>query len=122
MGESPVPRNTFRETAKPLPAAVAGRPALWVGAFCCADAGMAKRNGGGEIGGEDLRRLLVAAVVEYGGRKVVGPYTLAIPRRALRVADTEGGRLATLELREGGCWSRTRRRGRRRCRKRRAVK
>jgi len=63
---------------------------------------MAKRNGGGEIGGEDLRRLLVAALVEYGGRKVVGPYTLAIPRRALRAADAEGGRLATLELREGG--------------------
>jgi hypothetical protein len=48
----------------------------------------------------ELRRLLVAAVVEYGNRKVVGPYTLAIPRRALRVADADGS-LATLEMGDG---------------------
>ena len=49
----------------------------------------------------ELRRLLVAAVVEYGNRKVVGPYTLAIPRRALRAADVNGGNLATLEMGDG---------------------
>ena len=41
---------------------------------------MAKRTGGGEVGGEELRRLLVAAVVEYGTRKLIGPYALALPR------------------------------------------
>jgi hypothetical protein len=57
---------------------------------------MAKRTGG-EVDAADLRRLLVAAVVEYGTRKLIGPYTLAIPR----VADADGGKLATLELADG---------------------
>ena len=62
---------------------------------------MAKRTGGGEVNGTDLRRLLIAAVVEHGNRKLVGPYTLTIPPRALRVADAEGGNLATLDLPDG---------------------
>jgi hypothetical protein len=62
---------------------------------------MAKRTGGGEVDAADLRRLLVAAVVEYGDRKLVGPHTLALPPRALRAADVEGGKLATLELAGG---------------------
>jgi hypothetical protein len=55
---------------------------------------MAKRTGGDGMG---LRRLLIAAVVEHGNRKLIGPYTLTIPRRALRTADA-GGQLATLEV------------------------
>ena len=62
---------------------------------------MAKRTGGGEVDAADLRRLLAAAVVEYGKRKLVGPYALTIPGRALRKADA-GGNLATLELSGGG--------------------
>ena len=62
---------------------------------------MAKRSGGGEVDAADLRRLLVAAVVEYGKRKPVGPFALTIPGRALRMADAEGS-LATLELSGGG--------------------
>jgi hypothetical protein len=62
---------------------------------------MAKRTGGGEVDAADLRRLLVAVVVEYGARKLIGPYTLAVPRRALHVAGAEGGKLATLELADG---------------------
>ena len=58
---------------------------------------MAKRTGGDSM---DLRRLLTAAVVEYGTRKQIGPYALTIPHRALRTADA-GGNLATLEVREG---------------------
>jgi hypothetical protein len=58
---------------------------------------MAKRTGGD---GMDLRRLLIAAVVEHGNRKLIGPYTLTIPRRALHSADA-GGNLATLEVRGG---------------------
>ena len=62
---------------------------------------MAKRTGGGEVDAADLRRLLIASVVEYGDRKLVGPHTLAIPPRALRAADNDGGKLATLELADG---------------------
>jgi hypothetical protein len=47
-----------------------------------------------------VRRLLIGAVVEYGARKV-GPYTLALPARALRNADPAGS-LATLPLEGGG--------------------
>ena len=62
---------------------------------------MAKRTGGGEVDAADLRRLLVAAVVEYGKRKPVGPFALTIPGRAVRNADA-GGDLATRELSGGG--------------------
>jgi len=55
---------------------------------------MAKRTVGD---GMDLRRLLIAAVVEHGNRKLIGPYTLTLPRRALREADA-GGNLATLDV------------------------
>jgi hypothetical protein len=48
---------------------------------------MAKRTGGGE---QDWRLLLAAAVVEFGTRKVVGPYALTIPRRAFRHVTGEG--------------------------------
>jgi hypothetical protein len=41
-------------------------------------------------GGNDWRQLLAAAVVEYGSRKVVGPFALTIPRRALRHVTGEG--------------------------------
>jgi hypothetical protein len=61
---------------------------------------MAKRTGGGGVAEADVRRLLIAAVVEYGARKV-GPYTLALPARALRNADT-GGELDALQLEGGG--------------------
>jgi hypothetical protein len=59
---------------------------------------MAKRIDRGEPAAEDLRRLLVAAVVEYGNRKLVPSYALALPRRALKAAGADGGTLATLEL------------------------
>ena len=61
---------------------------------------MAKRTGGGEVSGEDLWRLLIAAVVEYSTHKL-GPHVLPIPRRALAAADL-AGTLATLELEGGG--------------------
>jgi hypothetical protein len=61
---------------------------------------MAKRTGGGK-GDPDMRRLLAAAVIEYGTRRVVGPYVLTIPRRSLRLVST-GGRLAEYELPGGG--------------------
>jgi hypothetical protein len=38
----------------------------------------------------DVRRLLITAVVEHGNRKLIGPETLTIPRRALRAADAVG--------------------------------
>jgi hypothetical protein len=57
---------------------------------------MAKRTGGGEVDAADLRRLLIATVVEYGTHKL-GPHVLNIPRRALAAADVAGA-LATLEL------------------------
>jgi hypothetical protein len=64
---------------------------------------MAKRSGGGDnvVAEADLRRLLIAAVVEHGTRKLVGPYSIRIPRCALHTADA-GGKLATLELPGGG--------------------
>ena len=61
---------------------------------------MAKRTAGGEVSGDELRRLLIAAVVEYGTHKL-GPHVLPIPRRALAAADVAGA-LATLELEGGG--------------------
>jgi hypothetical protein len=43
------------------------------------------------IGGQpDWRELLAAAVVEFGTRRVVGPYALTIPRRAFRHVTGEG--------------------------------
>ena len=63
---------------------------------------MARRSGGGKGEPSDLRRLLVAAVVEYGNRKLVPSYALALPRRALKAAGPDGGTLATLELPGGG--------------------
>ena len=61
---------------------------------------MAKRTGGGEVDAAGLRRVLIAAVVEYGTHKL-GPYVLAVPRRALGAAHP-AGTLATLELEGGG--------------------
>jgi len=59
---------------------------------------MAKRTG--DDGGNDWRQLLAAAVVEFGTRKVVGPYALKIPRRAFRdLADD--AKLAVMELPNG---------------------
>jgi hypothetical protein len=50
--------------------------------------------------GAELRRLLIAAVVEYGTHKL-GPYVLPVPRRAIAAANL-AGTLATLELEGGG--------------------
>jgi hypothetical protein len=63
---------------------------------------MAKRSGGGKGEPSDSRRSLVAAVVEYGNRKLVPSYALALPRRALKAAGADGGTLATRELPGGG--------------------
>ena len=64
---------------------------------------MAKRTGGttrGATSGADWRLLLAAVVVEYGTRRVIGAFTLTIPRRSLRAASAEGT-LAETELPNG---------------------
>ena len=57
---------------------------------------MAKR-----MSGDDWRRLLAAVVMEFGTRKVIGPYILIIPPRALRQVSDEG-KLSAIELASGG--------------------
>ena len=51
---------------------------------------MAKRTGGTAAAEPDWRLLLAAAVMEYGTRRVIGPYTLTIPKRAIGAASAEG--------------------------------
>ena len=61
---------------------------------------MAKRTGGTAAAGPDWRLLLAAAVIEHGTRRVIGPYTLTLPKRAIRAASAEGT-LAETELPSG---------------------
>ena len=60
---------------------------------------MAKRTRG-TVAEPDWRLFLAAAVIEYGTRRVVGPYVLTIPKRALRAAG-EAGTLAETDLPNG---------------------
>jgi hypothetical protein len=61
---------------------------------------MAKRTGGTAAAEPDWRLLLAAAVIHYGTKRVVGPYVLTIPKRAIAAASAEGT-LAETELPNG---------------------